>query len=339
VQRVKLGPDRLASQLKGGLPPVVLIAGDEPLQREESADLTRKAAREQGYTDREVFVAERGFEWEALLTAGASLSLFASRRILELRLPTAKPGTKGAEVLSAYAKDPAPDTLLLVIAEDKLEGSPVWAQALERAGLFVQVWPVAPAEVPAWVRQRLKAKGFDATPDAVTLISGRVEGNLLAAAQEVEKLALLRQPGVLDAEAVAEAVADSARYDAFKLVDAALAGDLPRTVRVLEGLRAEGEEPVMVLGALLRQLKDLASFALEIEAGAPMQRVTAGVWERRRPLIQAALKRRKATGWQHLLKKALRADAVLKGRARGRPWDELLHLSTEMARQYAPSRG
>ena len=336
---MKLGPDRLPAQLKNPLPAVILIAGDEPLQREESADAIRKAARAQGYTDREVFVAERGFDWDAMLSAGASLSLFASRRILELRIPSAKPGTKGAEMLGEYAKDPAPDTLLLVIAEDKLEGNPVWAQALEKAGLFVQLWPVAPAEVPAWVRQRLKSKGFEATPDAVTLISGRVEGNLLAAAQEIEKLALLREPGMLDAEAVAEAVADSARYDAFKLVDAALAGDVPRTVRVLEGLQAEGEEPVLVLGALLRQLKELASYALEIEAGAPPQRVTAGVWERRRPLIQAALKRRKAAGWQRLLKKALRADRVLKGRAQGRPWDELLDLSTEMARTYAPSRG
>lgn len=330
---MKLGPDRLPSQLKSPLPAVVLIAGDEPLQREESADAVRAAARTQGYTDREVFVAERGFDWDAVLSAGASLSLFASRRILELRIPSAKPGTKGAEMLGEYAKAPAPDTLLLVIAEDRLEGNPVWAQALERAGLFIQVWPVAPSEVPAWVRRRLGARGFEATPDAVTLIAGRVEGNLLAAAQEVEKLALLREPGMLDAEAVAEAVADSARYDAFKLVDAALAGDLPRTVRVLEGLRAEGEEPVMVLGALLRQIRELASLALEIEAGIPVQRALGGIWERRRPLVQAALKRRKAAGWQRVLKRAQRTDRVLKGRAQGRPWDELLHLSTEMAQK------
>jgi DNA polymerase-3 subunit delta len=328
---VKLGPDRLTQQLKSPLPAVILIAGDEPLQREECADAIRAAARVQGYTDREVFVAERSFDWDTMLTAGASLSLFASKRILELRLPSAKPGTKGAEALGSYVKNPSPDTLLLVIAEDKLEGNPVWAQNLERVGLFVQVWPVAPAEVPAWVRQRLKTRGFDAAPDAVTLISGRVEGNLLAAAQEIEKLALLREPGMLDAEAVAEAVTDSARYDAFKLVDATLAGDVPRTVRVLEGLKAEGEEPVLVLGALLRQLKELASFALEIEAGTPLQRVTAGVWERRRPLIQAALKRRKGAAWQRLLKKAQHTDRVLKGRAYGRAWDELLELSTGMA--------
>ena len=313
------------------MPAVCFIVGDEPLQREESADQIRASARAHGYTDREVFVAERGFAWDNLLTAGASLSLFASKRILELRLPTAKPGVQGAEALSAYAKDPAPDTLLLVIGEGKLEGNPVWAQALERAGLMVQVWPVAPADVPAWVRQRLKRRGFEATPDAVMLMSGRVEGNLLAADQEIEKLVLVREPGTLDAEAVAEAVTDSARYDAFKLVDAALAGDLPRTVRVLEGLQAEGEPPVLVLGALLRQIKELTSFSLEIEAGTPTQRVTASVWERRRPLVQAALKRRKAAGWQRLLKRALRTDRVLKGRAQGRPWDELLELSTQMA--------
>jgi DNA polymerase-3 subunit delta len=190
---------------------------------------------------------------------------------------------------------------------------------------------VAPAEVPAWVRQRLKSRGLDPTPDAVTLIAGRVEGNLLAAAQEVDKLVLLHSRGPLDADAVAEAVSDSARYDAFKLVDAALAGDVPRTVRVLEGLQSEGEEPVLVLGALLRQLKDLASFSVEIEAGAAPQRVLAGVWERRRPLVQAALRRRKARGWQRLLRRAQSADMVLKGRAPGRAWDELLQLSTALA--------
>ena len=328
---MKLGPERLAAELKRPLPAAILIAGDEPLQREESADRIRAAARDQGYTDREVFVAERSFDWASLLASSASLSLFASKRLIELRLPTARPGPQGAEALSAYAKDPAPDTLLLVIAEDKLEGNPVWASALERAGLMVQVWPVEPARVPAWVRERLKSRGLDATADAVALIAGRVEGNLLAAAQEVDKLALLHSSGPLDAEAVAEAVADSARFDAFKLVDAALSGDLPRSVRVLEGLKAEGEEPVLVLGALLRQLKELASLALEMEAGAPAQRVLAGVWERRRPLLQAALKRRKARAWQRLLKRAERADRVLKGRAQGRPWDELLELTTGMA--------
>ncbi len=328
---MKLTPDRLAGQLKGALAPVYLVAGDEPLQREEGADRIRAAAREQGYTDREVFVAERGFDWQSLLLAGASLSLFASKRILELRLPTGKPGAKGAEVLVAYAADPAAETLLLVICDERPEGNASWVSALDKAGVYLQVWPVEPREIPAWVTQRLKSRGLQPTPDAVALIAGRVEGNLLAAAQEVDKLALLHSAGPLDAEAVAEAVSDSARFDAFKLVDAALAGDVPRSVRVLEGLQAEGEEPVMVLGALLRQLKELASLAIEIESGQPPQRVLAGIWERRRPLVQTALKRRKARGWQRLLRRAQTADLVMKGRAPGRAWDELLQLTTALA--------
>lgn len=329
---MKLTPDRLAGQLKGTLAPVYLVAGDEPLQREEGADLIRATARAQGFTDREVFMAERGFDWQALLLAGASLSLFATKRILEVRLPTGKPGTKGAEALMAYAADPAADTLLLIICDERPENGSSWVSAMDKAGVYLQVWPVEPKEVPAWVSQRLKSKGFQATPDAVALIAGRVEGNLLAAAQEVDKLALLHDGGILDAEAVADAVSDSARFDAFKLVDAALAGDVPRTVRVLEGLEAEGEEPVLVLGALLRQLKELASLSIEIESGQAPQRVLAGIWERRRPLVQSALRRRKARGWQQLLRRAQTADLVLKGRAPGRPWDELLHLSVQLAR-------
>ena len=328
---MKLTPDRLAGQLKGALAPVYLVAGDEPLQREEGADRIRVAAREQGYSDREVFVVERGFDWQALLSASASLSLFASKRILELRLPTGKPGTKGAEALVAYAADPAADTLLLVICDERPEGNASWVSALDKAGVYLQVWPVEPREIPAWVTQRLKSRGLQPTPDAVALIAGRVEGNLLAAAQEVDKLALLHSAGPLDADAVAEAVSDSARFDAFKLVDAALAGDVSRSVRVLEGLQAEGEEPVMVLGALLRQLKELASLAIEIESGQPPQRVLAGIWERRRPLVQGALKRRKAQGWQRLLRRAQTADLVMKGRAPGRAWDELLQLTTALA--------
>ena len=299
--------------------------------REEGADQIRAVARAQGYTDREVFVAERSFDWQSLLLAGASLSLFASKRILEVRLPTGKPGTKGAEALLAYAADPAADTLLLVISDERPEGGASWVSALEKVGVYLQVWPVEPREVPTWVSQRLKSRGLQPTPDAVALIAGRVEGNLLAAAQEVDKLVLLHSAGPLDAEAVAEAVSDSARFDAFKLVDAALAGDVPRTVRVLEGLQAEGEEPVLVLGALLRQLKELASLSIEIESGQAPQRVLAGIWERRRPLVQTALKRRKARGWQRLLRRAQSADLVMKGRAPGRAWDELLQLTTAMA--------
>ena len=328
---MRLTQDRLAGHLKGALAPIYLVAGDEPLQREESAGQIRTAARNQGYIDREIFVSERGFDWQSLLLAGASLSLFSSKRILEVRLPSGKLGAKGGETLIAYAQQPAADTLMLVICEEKPESGANWASVLDKAGVYLQVWPVEARDVPNWVTQRLTKRGFQPTVDAVALIAGRVEGNLLAAAQEVDKLVLLYPAGPLDAEAVAEAVSDSARFDAFKLVDAALAGDLPRTVRVLEGLQAEGEEPIMVMGALLRQLKELVSLAIELEAGQSTQQVLSRIWERRRPLVQVALRRRNARAWLRLLKRAQYADLVMKGRATGRVWDELLQLSTGLA--------
>lgn len=328
---MKLAPDRLESHLKQTLAPAYLIAGDEPLQREEAADAVRAAARAQGFTDREVFVAERGFDWQQLTSAGANLSLFASKRILEVRLPTGKPGDDGAEVLAAFAQHPAPDTVLLVISAKLERGGGRWAEALEQSGVLVQVWPVDAQSLPTWIERRLRARGLVPAPGAAALIAQRVEGNLLAAVQEIEKLRLLHGEGTVDVEAVQEAVADSARYDAFKLVDAALAGDRARVVRVLEGLRQEGTEPPLILGALTYAIRDLASKAWQIEAGTPAQQVLAAGWPQRRPLMQQALKRGRARDWQRLLRRAARADRVAKGQAAGRVWDELLHLSAGLA--------
>ena len=328
---MKLNGERLQAHLKGGLAPVYLIAGDEPLQREEAADAIRTAARAQGYTDREVLFAERGFDWNQLTRAAASLSLFASKRILELRLPTGKPGDEGAAALSAYAQAPAPDTLLLVISAKLDRGGGRWAEALERAGVLLQVWPVEARELPAWIERRMRARGLAPAPDTAAFIAARVEGNLLAAAQEIEKLWLLQGAGPVDIAAAEAAVADSARYDAFKLVDAALAGKGARVAHILEGLRQEGTEPPVILGALNYALRDLATKAWQIEAGTPVAQVLAAGWPQRRPLLQQALARGRAHDWQRLLQRAARVDRVIKGQAPGRIWDELLNLSEGLA--------
>lgn len=328
---MKITFDRLASQLRAQLAPVYLIAGDEPLQREEAADAIRAAARAQGYADREVFFAERGFDWNQLQRAAASLSLFASRRILEVRLATGKPGDEGAEVLSAYAQAPAADTVLLVISARLDRGGGRWAETLEHAGVLVQVWPVEARELPAWIERRMRARGLVPASGVAAFIAARVEGNLLAASQEIEKLWLLQGAGAVDIAAAEAAVADSAHYDAFKLVDAALAGDGARVARILEGLRQEGTEPPVILGALNYALRDLATKAWQIEAGTPAAQVLSAGWPQRRPLIQQALKRGRTRDWQHLLQRSAHADRVLKGQAPGRVWDELLHLSEGLA--------
>lgn len=335
---MKLTSDRLDSHLRATLAPVYLIAGDEPLQREEAADSVRAAARAKGYADREVFFAERGFDWNQLARAAASLSLFASKRILELRLPTGKPGDDGAEALSAYAETPAPDTVLLVISARLERGGGRWGAALERAGVLLQVWPVEVQALPAWIERRMRARGLTPTPEAAAFIAARVEGNLLAAVQEIEKLRLLQGEGAVDIAAAETAVADSARYDAFKLVDAALAGEGARVAHILDGLRQEGTEPPMILGALNYALRDLATKAWQIETGTPAEQVLSAGWPQRRPLIRQALKRGRARDWQRLLQRAARVDRVVKGQAPGRVWDELLDLSEGLAGLPLPAR-
>ncbi|HVA55860.1 MAG TPA: DNA polymerase III subunit delta [Gammaproteobacteria bacterium] len=333
---MKLALENLESRLKNTLAPVYLVAGDEPLQREEAADAIRAAARARGHADREVLFAERGFDWNQLNSAGANLSLFASKRILEVRLPTGKPGDDGAQALIAYAKDPAPDMLLLVISAKLDRGGGRWAVALEQAGALVSIWPIDIKNLPGWIGRRMQKLGLIPTPEAVALIAGRVEGNLLAAAQEVEKLLLLHGPGPVDVAAAREAVADSARYDPYALVDAALEGNPRRAAHILKGLEEEGAEPTFILWALTREIRSLTGVAWDIRGGLPLQRALASVWEKRRALVQKALGRHHHQDWHKLLALAAHTDRVLKGQAAGRPWDELLNLSVSLADHQRP---
>lgn len=333
---MKLAAERLESHLRERLAPIYLIAGDEPLQREEAADAVRGSARARGYTDREVFFGERNFNWQQLVEAGASLSLFAAKRVLDLRLPTGKPGD-GAEVLMAYAQNPAPDTVLLVVSAKLERGGGRWAQALEQAGVLVQVWPVEAGQLPAWLANRMRSRGLEPSREAAVALAERVEGNLLAAAQEIDKLLLLHGPGPVDIEAVRAAVVDSARYDPYKFVDAALAGDAARTARILEGLREEGVEPGLVLWALTQEVRKLANMAWEIRAGKARAQVLASVWEKRRATMGNALGRHSPHGWQVLCGGLVHAELVIKGRAAGNAWGELLDLSERLAGLHLPA--
>lgn len=331
----QLRPDQLAGQLRRALAPVCFIHGDETLVVNECADAVRAAARAQGFADRQVFSADAGFDWNSLRAACDSLSLFAEKRLLELRLPTGKPGKEGSAALRDYAERPAADTVLLVLSA-KLEPAArnsKWVQALDKAGVSVRVWPVEAAQLPAWIERRMRARGMQAAPEALALLAERVEGNLLAADQEIEKLYLLNGAGTLDLETVTELVVDSARYDVFGLVENALAGDAVHAQRVLAGLRAEGIDPVLVLWALAREIRALAAMAADVEGGTPVPRVLAShrVWEKRKAVIGRALKRAPGRQWRGWLQRCARIDRVIKGRATGSCWDELLQLSLDLA--------
>lgn len=327
---MKLRADQLAARLARGLAPVWLVSGDEPLQLEEACDAIRSAARAQGYSERIVFQAVSGFDWDALTVCAQNRSLFAERKLIELRIPTGKPGETGAAALMQYAAQAAEDSVLLVICPklDAATQKTKWVSALDAAGLLLQVWPVEARQLPEWIRRRLAARGLKADDEAVALLAERVEGNLLACAQDIEKLYLLHGTAEIDAAAVAAAVADNARFDIYALVDSALAGDAVRSTRILESLRAEGVDPVLALWALAREVRALARMAYDCTQGMGVDQVLAGhkVWEKRKGLVKAGLMRHKLRAWQHLLLLAGRIERIIKGAQAGNAWDELLRL-------------
>ncbi|CAI9001280.1 DNA polymerase III subunit delta [Pseudomonas chlororaphis] len=341
---MKLAPAQLGKHLQGTLAPVYVISGDDPLLCQEAADAIRSAARQQGFDERQVFSADANFDWGTLLQAGASMSLFAEKRLLELRLPSGKPGDKGAAAFIEYCSRPAEDTLLLINLP-KLDGSAQktkWGKALidGEQTQFIQIWPVDASQLPQWIRQRLSQAGLSASQDAVELIAARVEGNLLAAAQEIEKLKLMAEGGQITVETVQAAVADSARFDVFGLVDAILNGEAAHALRMLEGLRGEGVEPPVILWALSRELRSLANMSLQYSQGTPLDKVFSQarppVWDKRKPLMSKALQRYSAPRWAQLLLDAQRIDAQIKGQAAGSPWSSLSRLSLLMAGQRLP---
>jgi DNA polymerase-3 subunit delta len=341
---MKLNPAQLGKHLQGQLSPVYVVSGDEPLLCQEACDAIRASVRAQDFSERQVFNAEANFDWGLLLEAGASLSLFAEKRLLELRLPSGKPGDKGASALLEYLSRPPEDTVLL-LSLPKLDGSTQktkWAKALIDGpdAQFIQIWPIEAHNLPQWIRQRLSQAGLAANQEAVDLIAARVEGNLLAAAQEIEKLKLLADGGQVDAATVQAAVADSARFDVFGLIDAALNGEPAHTLRTLEGLRGEGVEPPVILWALARELRLLGGLAQQYSQGVPLEKAFAAarppVWDKRRPLVTRALQRHPASRWNQLLQDAQRIDAQIKGQAPGDPWNGLARLALLLAGQRLP---
>ena len=332
---MRLRPEQIQSHLAKGLAAVYLVSGEEPFQLEQLTTAIRHRAVELGYTDREVMHVERGFDWQQLTAAAHALSLFADKRLLELHIPGGKPGDAGSKALQHYCEHPPPDTVLLVVAGklEKAQQNTKWFKALEQTGMVIQVWPVEADKLPQWIKERMRLREMQPTPEALAMLTDRVEGNLLAADQELEKLRLLTGGGTVDAEQVAAAVSDSARFDVFSLVDSALLGDSARAVRILYGLQGEGVEPVLVLWALARELRSLTGMSRTLQQGQTMGEVLAQyrVWDKRKRPVQAALQRYPLKRWQGLLWQVGDIERVIKGQAAGKPWDELLQLTLKIA--------
>lgn len=311
------------------LSPVYLLAGEELLVL-EAADALRAQARKLGYTERDVLDVGAHFDWDELARAGAGMSLFATRRLIDLRLPTGRPGTEGAKAITEFCANPPPDVSLVISAvewSNKHEGA--WTKQVDSAGTVVVFNAPRPHEWEAWIGARLATRGLTATPEAAALLAERVEGNLLAAAQEVDKLAILHGQGKIGADEMEHLVADSARYDAFKLTDAALGGDGARALRILDGLHAEGEELIALMGWVVNQLQlalRLAN-AHDFSAQARAERL----WPAREQLFRKALRRAPREHWMQCLARAARIDRIAKGREGGDAWLQAQRLIAAMA--------
>lgn len=318
---MELNVDRIAAHLAGEpLRPAYLVAGPEPLLVLEAADAVRVAARAQGIEEREVHDMEgRDADWDAVAASIHAPSLFASRRLIEVRLPTGKPGNEGSKLVCEFCAQPPADVVLLVVANEwSNRHAGKWSEAIGRVGHSCIAWQVKPHELNGWIDRRLRSRGVKAAPDAVARLAQRIEGNLLAAAQEVDKLALLMQGDAaakpLDAEAMDALVADSARFDVFRLVDAALSGNPPQVARMLGGLRAEGEAVPALMGMVVKELQTTAALARarNLAAECKAQRI----WPAKEAVYKRALGRHPPERWQRFLAEAGRVDRISKGRGR-----------------------
>ena len=332
---MKIRPEQLQSHLSKQLLPVYVISGDEPLLAQESTDAVRLAARNQGFSGREVFHGEGKFDWGQLHNEANALSLFAEKKIIEVRISNGKPGDKGSKAICELCANPSPDNLLLVILP-KLERSAQnskWMKALESAGAHIQVWPVTGDQLPRWIKQRLLESNITANQQAVEILAERVEGNLLAAVQEIEKLKLLATNGKVDAIMMSSVVADSARYNLFEFVDKVLAGDAQSAARSMRGLHSEGTDALPLLWAITRELRILIKASEQISRGESRDWAlkNAGVWEKRLPLFRSAIQRCSAAHLRMLLYQAGAIDRGIKGMRKADIWDELTTLVLSLA--------
>lgn len=329
---MRLRADQLGKHLKGEeLLPVYLVAGDEPLQQDETLDALRSAARQRGFEERQRFSADTGIDWNALLNEAQSLSLFGGRRILEVVLNDKRPDKAGSQILRDLMATPSPDTLLLIRCsrlDRRKDWGSAWIKALDGCGAVIEIWPVEGRQLYPWLRDRLASRGLNADEDALELLIQRSEGNLLAAAQEVDKLALLAENGHVTPETVQQSVGDSSRYTPFDLTDATAQGDPARALRVLRTLRAEGVEPPVILWALSRHLRGLDAL---LTGGNPPRMPPPRM---RAMETQASRLRPRQLHQAQAL--AIRADRTVKGMAPGDPWKHLSSLVLRLTGQPLP---
>ncbi len=316
-------PEQLQKHLQQHWQPIYVVTGQEPLLALEALDQVRQAARAKGYNERRVFHADPQFDWSELVAANQAMSLFSDRQIIEVQLER-KPDKAAQSALLDYAASPNPDNLLLLSAEplDSAARKTKWFRTFSAEAGVITVWPVTRQQLPGWLASRAREQGLQLDQEAVQLLAERVDGNLLAARQELDKLSLLYGSEPVSAEAVLEAVVDNARFSVFDLVDALHGGDLARSQRILDSLHSEGVEPLMLQWTLAREVRTVLALQARLQAGeSPQQACQAlRIFRQRQGLAQQAASRVRPARWQAILSLLQRTDAAVKGSEALDPW-------------------
>ena len=334
---MRITTEQLQQHLARELKPLYTVFGSEPLLTLEASDRIRAKSRGEGYAEREILTADSGFKWRQLAIAGNSQSLFASKKLLELRIPTGKPGAEGSEALQAYCEALPADTITLVCLPDLdwRAQKAGWFGALDRAGVMVEAKVVSRKALPQWIAGRLKGQGQQADAETLDFVANRVEGNLMAAYQEVQKLAMVFPAGRIAFEQVREAVLDVARYDVFNLGEALLEGEALRLARMIDGLRGEGTAPPLVLWAMCEEIRAIGKVVTGMSSGKPLTMLwrEAKLWgAAHQNLMQQNVKRFSLAQVTEALRHAAAIDRMIKGLVKGDVWDELLQLALRFAR-------
>lgn len=331
---MRLKPEQLNQNLQKELKPLYIVSGDEPLLTQEIVDQIRGAAKQQGFDEREVHQVDNTFKWSELSEAANALSLFASRKIIEIRIDNGKPGDQGSKALMALFENPNPDNVFILILPrlEKAQQNSKWFKTLEKIGAFIAHWPIERNQLPGWIANRLRAYNMKADRDALALLADRTDGNLLAAAQEIEKLKMLGLEQI-QAKHVEAAVGDASRYDVFALSEACLKGDSSRSIHILNVLQAEGINPLQILAILANDVRQLLSFSQLCMGGMSDDKALQQLkvfWPKKQTQIKAAARRLSVTTIEDSLQLCNKIDFASKNIQQDDPWDLLIHLASNL---------
>ena len=332
---MKLRQDQLASHLANNLAPIYWISGDVPLLLQESTDAVRSAAKRHGFSNRQIIDASSTMNWSVLQSVSQSMSLFDEKEVIELRLKDSKFKDAGRKALLAYAENPPEDKLLLItsnkIAAPQLKTK--WMQTLEKSSVFLQLWPLQGYQLNRFLQERAQQLDLQLPSDAIELIAAKTEGNLLAAKQELEKLKLLFGSKSVTLTEVTPAITDSSHFDIFIFSETALSGDIAKSIQILQSLKNEGCEAILILWSLTREIRRLIQIKETINLGNPIAQAMQkhGVWQKQQPAISSALNRHPQSTLHKLLQQAAYIDQMIKGLIQKDPWDGLLQLTTNLA--------